>query len=205
VPCPLLHFATEVSSAAQGQSQRSYLPPMSQPSRRRPSTNLPIKSHELARPADLVTQQSTVSRRPNVVQSADRSWKADRLKTSKAGTAALPLAATEVIGAEDVSIRFRSRLGQVPFQSDPLTSTTYIAEGMVWPPVVVRAKPSTTIEQRFPEPITPPARRPAGCEPITSGLADPGLSNIIGRCIAMATALASTCAAIATHSSAKPI
>lgn len=138
----------------------------------------------LAGPA---SNETMVVRAAPGAPSVARNQKADRLGVAKVTTAGFPVAAVEVIGAENVSILFRSRFGQMVFQTDPLTATTYIAKDLAWPPFVVRSKHPSPIEQRFPEQEKAPApgRRPIGCEPITSDVADPTGSGIIGRCIAM--------------------
>jgi hypothetical protein len=130
--------------------------------------------------------QSTVARATAAPEQVARDRKGDRVPVPKSAHDGLAVATVEVLGADNVTLMFRSRFGQVLLHSDPVSNATYVAKDFAWPAFVVRPRIPSPIEERFPETGPGPDRRPQGCEPVSSEVADPHGPRIIGRCIAMA-------------------
>jgi hypothetical protein len=98
----------------------------------------------------------------------------------------LPTISVEVAGKSDSVVTARGRDGRVLYRLDPPRRMTIVAKGMMQTPTVLRP-PGHRLAPRDPAKSDATRELPDGCESAFSPYVEPGMANIIARCVSELT------------------
>ncbi|GJE00097.1 hypothetical protein [Methylobacterium isbiliense] len=127
-------------------------------------------------------------------QSSAQLVKGDRLAARLPARAPVTPVAVEITGLDAAKVTLRNAAGDIVYQADSTTNTTWVARDTAVPHVTLRARDGAPVVERKPTPPQPPAteigtrqRMPEGCEGSISGLAGQEARRLRpSRCLAEA-------------------
>jgi hypothetical protein len=98
----------------------------------------------------------------------------------------LPAISVEVTGKSDAVVTVRGRDGRMLYRLDPAERVTIVAKRMMQPTTAPRTSGRGLAPR---EPASSDATRelPDGCEGAFSPYVEPGMANVIGRCVSELT------------------
>jgi hypothetical protein len=97
-----------------------------------------------------------------------------------------PTISVEVAGNSDSIVTVRGRNGRILYRLDPPRRMTIIAKGMMQTPSVPRP-PGHQLPPREPGQSDATKELPDGCEGAFSPYVEPGMTNVIARCVSERT------------------
>ena len=97
-----------------------------------------------------------------------------------------PTISVEVAGKSDTIVTVRGRDGRILYRLDPPRRMTIVAKGLMQTPTVSRP-PGHQLAPREPAPSDGTKELPDGCEGAFSPYVEPGMANVIARCVSELT------------------
>jgi len=122
--------------------------------------------------------EKTTSRLPSAVERANKS---DRvMRAFNVPGAVMPAFFVEIVDSPDAAVTVRSHDGRILYRVSPTERMTIVAKRAVQKPI--------TTPERVPAPqeigsSDAPKKLPDGCESAFSPYVEPGMANVIGRCV----------------------
>ena len=97
-----------------------------------------------------------------------------------------PTISVEVAGKSDTIVTVRGRDWRISYRLDPPRRMTIVAKGLMQTPTVSRP-PGHQLAPREPAPSDGTKELPDGCEGAFSPYVEPGMANVIARCVSELT------------------
>jgi hypothetical protein len=118
--------------------------------------------------------------RVSAPSAVERTNKSDRMVRANVRGAAMPAFSVEIGGTLDAAVTVRNRDGSILYRVSPTERMTVVAKRMAQTPVVKPGRAPAPQENG----ASDTARElPDGCEGAFSPYVEPGMANVIGRCV----------------------